>query len=77
MKMIRHWPETWFFKKGKFAIDLNNDGQIESDDDEFLEVTGGTMTLTTSDTFYTVEFNWTLENGVNTVGSFSADFDQV
>jgi hypothetical protein len=68
---------SYFFKKGKFAIDLNGDGQIESDDEEFLNVTGGTMTLTVSGALYTVEFNWTLENGVNATGSFSGDFSQV
>lgn len=68
---------SFFFKKGKFAIDLNNDGQIDSDDDEFLDVTGGTMTLTVSGAFYTVEFDWTVENGVNAAGSFTGDFDQV
>jgi len=68
---------TYFFKKGKFAIDLNNDGQIESDDNEFLEVIGGTMTLTQNGAVYTVTFNWTLENGVNATGSFTGDFNQV
>ncbi|MFK7964918.1 MAG: hypothetical protein AB8C46_13225 [Burkholderiaceae bacterium] len=69
--------QTFFFKDGKFAVDLNGDGSVKSDDGEFLTVTGGTITLEPSGAIYKVDFQFELENGQTARGSFTGDFAQV
>lgn len=66
-----------FFKQGKVAIDLNNDGEIESDDNEYIDITGGTISVKVTGKIYIVDFNVKLENGESATGSFEGDFDQV
>ena len=66
-----------FFTEGKFAIDLNDDGNIESDDNEYIEITGGTIKVEVKGGEYLLELNLTLENNENVSGTFGADFDQV
>ncbi len=69
--------QTFFFKDGKFAVDLNGDGSVKSDDGEFLAITGGTITLEPSGAVYKVDFRFELENGQTARGSFTGDFVQV
>jgi len=66
-----------FFNEGRFGVDLNNDGDIDSDDNEFLDITGGSITLNRLDTSAltnVLQFNVTLSNGVPISGSFEGQF---
>ncbi|MRH99249.1 hypothetical protein GH721_01780 [Kriegella sp. EG-1] len=66
-----------FFIDGKVAIDLNKDGELESDDNEFLKITGGSIKLERQEDYYEIELNLSLENNIQVTGKFSDDFDQV
>ena len=69
--------DVQWFKKGKVAVDLNNDGEIESKDDEYLDITGGTIKVKVTGDEYTIDFNVKLENRETAVGSIKDDFDQI
>lgn len=69
--------DVFFFNDARMGVDINNDGYIESDDNEFLDVVGGTVTLTESGTRLIVEFSVQLENGVSVSGSYSGDLAHV
>ena len=66
-----------FFKNGILAIDLNNDGKIENDDNEFIEITGGTVTVKVTGDVYNMDFYLILKNGQQVRGNFKGDFEQV
>ncbi len=68
---------TFFFKKGKFAIDLNGNGKLDKRRGEFLKVVGGKIRITQSGNIYRFDFTFTLENGVKAIGSYTGDFAQV
>ena len=64
-----------FFNEGVVGIDLNNDGTIESDDGEFIDITAGTISverLTGKNA--RMSFNVTLANGQNVNGEFQGLF---
>lgn len=65
-----------FFKDGKFAVDPNRDGSVETDDNEFPDTTGGTIVLEQSGDEYRLDFTFELENGIKVKGSYSGDFAQ-
>ena len=66
-----------FFKKGKFAFNVNEDGSFTSEDNGFFEVKGGTIEVEVSNDIYDVSFDLDLENGKRISGSMSHNFDQV
>ena len=67
----------YFFPKGKFAGDVNGDGQVESKAGEFLKIVGGQIVVEKEGASYNIDFNFSLENGVTAKGSFLGDFKQV
>jgi len=69
--------DTYFFKKGKIAIDLNNDGELESDNNEFIKIIGGTIKMKVLGDNYFLEFDLELDNDINVTGSFEGYFNQV
>jgi len=66
----------YFFKKGKLAIDLNNNRKLDKGS-EYLKITDGTISLSVSEDIYTLHFNITLSNDKKVSGDFKGDFDQV
>ena len=64
-----------FFNDVSFGVDIDNDGKISNDDGEFIDVTGGTFSLTRiNDRRSLVTFDLTLANGVSVTGSFENEF---
>ena len=67
--------QQFFFKDGRFAFDLDENGDFE--DDEYLDVTGGTITLSDQTADYTFSLELTLENGKTIAGTYSGNFPKV
>ena len=66
---------TFFFNDGRFGVDIDGNGDIDSDANEFLDVTGGTITVTRmADTRAAMSFDVLLSNGVTLTGSFEGVF---
>jgi len=63
-----------FFQDGHVHVDINGDGEIEDDDNEKLEITGGTITIERLGNTTRMTFNVTLENGVPVSGSYEGSF---
>lgn len=63
---------TRYFTDGRIGFDLNN-----TDDREYFDVTGGTLTLKATDKGYELSFNFTLENGETTQGHYSGEFADI
>lgn len=64
-----------FFNEARFGVDLNGDADIDSDDDEFLDVVGGTIELEWlggREARFT--FDLQIEGGRTAVGSFEGSF---
>lgn len=61
-----------FFSYGDILIDKNSD--MEFDDNEVIEVTGGTVIVSGTARNYTVEFDVSLEDGKKAKGKFSGSF---
>ena len=59
-----------FFNDARFGVDINNDGDIESEDGEFLDVVGGTIDVSKAGGISTISFELLLENGVTVTGNF-------
>lgn len=68
---------THFFKKGKFAVDLNRDGELKSANNEFLKITGVIIEIEVESGVYTIAYDLKLENDEVVTGTFSKGFDQV
>ena len=64
-----------FFKKGRIWIDVNGNGEDESE--EFIDVTNGVISFSGSGSNLTFSFNLVLENGVKTIGTYSGKFLRV
>ena len=64
----------FFFNEGRFGVDSNEDGSIDSDSNEFIDITAGTITVERLDGAVRMSFDVTLANGVDVVGSFSGSF---
>lgn len=67
---------THFFKKGKFAVDLNRDGKLKSANNEFLKITGVIIEIEVESGVYTIAYDLKLENDEVVTGTFSKGFDQ-
>lgn len=61
-----------FFADAEIAIDKNGNKQI--DDNEFISVVGGTVTVSGTPHKYTVEFDLSLEDNKKAKGKFAGDF---
>ena len=67
--------EIFFFNEAAFGIDTNSDGRINSDDNEFIDVTGGTITVARlANSAASMSFNLTLADGTTLMGSFQGTF---
>ena len=65
----------FFFNEAAFGIDTNGDGRINSDDNEFIDVTGGTITVARmANTTASMSFDLTLADGTTLTGSFQGTF---
>ena len=65
----------FFFNDVSFGVDIDNDGTIDRDANEDIEVTGGTISLTRiSENGSLVTFDLILANGVSVTGSFENEF---
>ena len=67
----------FFFKDGKFAVDIDGNGTLDSDSGEFLNIIEGRMVIEQTGNVYKLDFTFILENGVKAIGSFTGDFAQV
>jgi len=64
----------FFFQEGRFGVDIDEDGTIDSDANEFIDVSAGTITLSRLINAARMSFDVTLTNGVNLTGSFEGVF---
>ncbi|WP_207434262.1 hypothetical protein [Sabulibacter ruber] len=64
------------FEYVEVVVDSNNDNMLDMDDD-YLEVTGGTIKVSGSNNDYTVEYNLTLDGGKTVKGNYSGDFNYI
>jgi len=67
---------TYFYKKGKLAIDLNQNGKLDKGS-EFIKITDGIIKISVSGDTYDLEYNLILENSVKVLGNFTGNLDQV
>ncbi len=66
----------FFFQKAKLGVDINQNGSIDSEDGEFIDVVGGSITVNRvagSDNA-TMSFDVTLADGMTLAGNFSGQF---
>lgn len=66
--------DRFFFNEGRFGVDVDENGSIDSESGEFIDITGGTITVDRLDGAVRMSFDVTLANGVDVVGSFSGSF---
>ena len=64
-----------FFKKGRIWVDVNGNGEDESE--EFIDVTNGVISFSGSGSNLTFSFNLVLENGLRALGTYSGKFLKV
>lgn len=64
----------FFFNEGRFGIDTNEDGSIDSEFNEFFDVVGGTISVERLSNSVRMSFDITIEDGVNVTGSFTGVF---
>jgi len=64
----------YFFQEAVLGVDINGDGDIESDDAEFLDVIAGSISVVKDSPITTFTFELNLENGVAVSGAFAGDF---
>lgn len=66
---------VFFFNEGRFGVDTNQDGSIETESNEFFDVVGGTISVDRMGNFNArMSFDITLEDGVDVTGSFTGSF---
>ncbi len=65
----------FFFNDGRFGVDINENGSIDSEDNEFIDITAGTISVERLvGNNARMSFDVTLANGVNTNGNFEGLF---
>lgn len=64
----------YFFQEGRLGVDIDQNGDIDSEADEFFAVTGGSITLTRMASGARMSFDLTLSNGIAVSGSFEGTF---